>query len=249
MDTAQFMQLVDKSGFNPPMLEKDYMLTKFLKELGDSPIKKDLVFKGGTALNKLYLGYYRLSEDIDFTAIDADFETIKIEIYKIKNRLSMKLKDGILSRINFTNIFEFRGPLNYPNTLKVDISFTEKPMLELINLPVKHFYDFPNFSIQTMQLKELLSEKIRSMIQRKEPRDYFDVWYICKNKSEILKNIKSLIIKKCEKINVNPEFDKIFRNIEITEKLWDQRLGNIMNNVPCFKKVFDDLKNYMEIIM
>ena len=61
----EIIKLSDKTKFFPPLLEKDYHLTRILHKISEKSIK-DLVFKGGTCLNKCYLGFYRLSEDLDF---------------------------------------------------------------------------------------------------------------------------------------------------------------------------------------
>jgi len=50
------------------VVEKDYYLHRLLCEIsGDPYLRDNLVFKGGTCLVKAYTGYYRFSEDIDFT--------------------------------------------------------------------------------------------------------------------------------------------------------------------------------------
>jgi predicted nucleotidyltransferase component of viral defense system len=50
------------------LLEKDMIIQKLLLDISkDTFCSKNLVFKGGTCLIKSYLGYYRFSEDIDFT--------------------------------------------------------------------------------------------------------------------------------------------------------------------------------------
>lgn len=50
------------------LLERDVRLHLLLGGLaGDKTIGKDLVFKGGTCLIKCYFGYWRFSEDLDFT--------------------------------------------------------------------------------------------------------------------------------------------------------------------------------------
>ena len=53
------------SGFSGTLIEKDYYCSLILKEIFQS---KDcnLIFKGGTLLNKVHAGFYRLSEDLDF---------------------------------------------------------------------------------------------------------------------------------------------------------------------------------------
>jgi predicted nucleotidyltransferase component of viral defense system len=47
-------------------LEKDFLLTLILVKVGTDEQYKNLIFKGGTCLNKCYFSYFRLSEDLDF---------------------------------------------------------------------------------------------------------------------------------------------------------------------------------------
>lgn len=50
------------------ILEKDYHLHRLLKKISENDFfSQNLVFKGGTCLIKAYTGYFRFSEDIDFT--------------------------------------------------------------------------------------------------------------------------------------------------------------------------------------
>ena len=59
-----------KTGFNARLIEKDYFCSIILREL--QPLfGQGLVFKGGTSLSKVYAGFHRLSEDLDF-AISID---------------------------------------------------------------------------------------------------------------------------------------------------------------------------------
>ncbi len=60
----ELRRLSVETGFSSKLLEKDYHLTKILHRISEKKIK-DLVFKGGTCLNKCYLEFYRLSEDLD----------------------------------------------------------------------------------------------------------------------------------------------------------------------------------------
>src|SRR3989339_1239967 len=63
--------LAAKSGINnESLIEKDYVLQSFLISLAkDKYFSSNFVFKGGTCLVKCYLGYFRFSEDLDFTYI------------------------------------------------------------------------------------------------------------------------------------------------------------------------------------
>lgn len=62
------------------LIEKDMILHRLLAELfRQSAFKGKYAFKGGTCLIKCYLGYYRFSEDLDFTWIDQGIFTKKTE--------------------------------------------------------------------------------------------------------------------------------------------------------------------------
>ena len=53
------------------LLEKDLLLHRILSKLSqDASFAAQYAFKGGTCLIKCYYGYYRFSEDLDFTFID-----------------------------------------------------------------------------------------------------------------------------------------------------------------------------------
>jgi len=57
--------LSDEQGFVASVIEKDFYLTRILNGINEY-LSTDIVFKGGTLLNKVYLNYHRLSEDLDF---------------------------------------------------------------------------------------------------------------------------------------------------------------------------------------
>jgi predicted nucleotidyltransferase component of viral defense system len=61
----QIRRISIETKFSPVLLEKDYHLTRILHKIAGKNMP-NLVFKGGTCLNKCYLGFYRLSEDLDF---------------------------------------------------------------------------------------------------------------------------------------------------------------------------------------
>lgn len=53
------------TGFAARLIEKDYFASVLLRHLCSE--SADLVFKGGTCLSKVYWGFSRLSEDLDFS--------------------------------------------------------------------------------------------------------------------------------------------------------------------------------------
>src|SRR5665648_599992 len=64
---AEISKLAFREGMSDKIIEKDYVITWILLALADSELEDFLVFKGGTALKKIYFPDYRYSEDLDFT--------------------------------------------------------------------------------------------------------------------------------------------------------------------------------------
>jgi predicted nucleotidyltransferase component of viral defense system len=73
-------------------IEKDLILSKLLYYLSKEKIFFDnYAFKGGTCLIKCYLGYYRFSEDMDFTYVRQD---------EFKEKSQKKIREIISSKID-----------------------------------------------------------------------------------------------------------------------------------------------------
>jgi len=94
----EIRRLSIETKFSPRLLEKDYHLTKILQKISEKRIE-NLVFKGGTCLNKCYLGFYRLSEDLDFI-FNQDVKGLsKLQIKKILDNLRRIIFE-ILNELN-----------------------------------------------------------------------------------------------------------------------------------------------------
>lgn len=72
-DTEVFITYVtsvsQSVGLPEVYIEKDYWVTRSLKQLSESDISENIVFKGGTSLSKAHNLIHRFSEDIDLAAI------------------------------------------------------------------------------------------------------------------------------------------------------------------------------------
>ncbi len=101
----EFIRLGAKTKFLPKLLEKDYHLTRILHKIIDKGIK-DIIFKGGTCLNKCYLGFYRLSEDLDFVynqdvknltkvKIKIIIDDLRRRLFEVLNELGLKTNKNL----------------------------------------------------------------------------------------------------------------------------------------------------------
>lgn len=64
-----------ETGFIPRLIEKDYFCSVVLEDLAS--LNAAIIFKGGTLLAKVHSGFYRLSEDLDFSISTAANATRK----------------------------------------------------------------------------------------------------------------------------------------------------------------------------
>jgi uncharacterized protein len=139
---------------------------------------------------------------------------------------------------------KFIGPLNYKSKLKLDISLNEKMVLSPEWRPVTAaFPDIPSFEILAYPLLEILTEKIRSIMQRGYSRDYYDVWRLMKENDFDKEEVKKLLLRKCELkgIEYQPElfFDK--DRVNDAKGHWTIGLGRLVKEMPDFDKVVSEL--------
>ena len=163
-------------------IEQDLIICRALCALyNDEYLAQHLAFRGGTALNKIYLNPQpRYSEDIDLVQINA--EPIKNTIDRIRKVLSFLGKPTVKQKIhNNTLIFRFNSetPPIIPIRLKVEINTREH--FNVLGL-TQHNFEVDNqwFSgsckVTTYHLEELLGTKLRALYQRRKGRDLFDLW-------------------------------------------------------------------------
>ena len=163
-----FKRISDKYKFFDRLIEKDYHLTRILHEVSKRQIR-DLVFKGGTCLNKCYLDFYRLSEDLDFV-YNSDVKElsknqvrkilgeIRKEFFEILDKIELKVdkdlgkgwkmltskkKPGIVGLEIITGYISLIDGSD--QTIKIEISFRRKLRKLTRERVIKHkFYDILN---------------------------------------------------------------------------------------------------------
>ena len=193
------------------VIEKDYAQSYVLAGLMSQPVLKEtLVFKGGTALKKMFFGSYRFSEDLDFSVIQAlnreELEEIILQATDDTRKLlepygqfSVEVK-----RLRETNPHPrgqdaFNILVRYPwyrgqvCSIKIEITRDEPVILDPLIRPIIHEYeeDF-NVLVRCYRIEEIVAEKMRSLLQSQErllegrwtrprSRDYYDLWRLLKD--------------------------------------------------------------------
>jgi predicted nucleotidyltransferase component of viral defense system len=198
-------QVAMQTGFLLPLVEKDYYLTLVLSRLHE--LSPDLVFKGGTCLNKIYFSYYRLSEDLDFTMLlPSDratraarrrcIEPVKERIEAFAAQFDMRIDDSGEAGHNESRQYIYyllyrSAVLPVESKVKVEIGLRFNPICPPERKRVQHgflhpFTGQPLFDTQEvlcLDLKEAIAEKMRAAATRETiaPRDFYDIDYVIRN--------------------------------------------------------------------
>ena len=163
-------------------VEQDLVLSRALIEIFNHPLlSRELAFRGGTALHKLFLPKAaRYSEDIDLVQIAAG--PIGPVMTALRETLDPWL--GVPRRSQsegrMTVIYRFESELHpvVPLRLKIEIN-TREHFTVLGHVQTGHAVDSGWFSgsaeIRSFRLEELLATKFRALYQRKKGRDLFDL--------------------------------------------------------------------------
>lgn len=106
------------------------------------------------------------------------------------------------------------------------------------------FADLPDFKILAYSLKEIMSEKIRSIMQRGYSRDYYDVWRLLKENEFDKQEIKDLLVKKCKLKGIPYEPGLLFDKTRLEEARahWSRGLSHLVKELPDFDEVISELK-------
>lgn len=240
----QLRLVVDQTGFVEPLIAKDYFITTLLYLLKDIP---DLYFKGGTALNKIFLNYARLSEDIDFTLTD-EVEPIREQIEKVIKESGLFKEITLDKRVDrFTRlIVGYLDPFGNEGSIFIDLN--RKASLTLISEkhPVLHFYPdhIPSFSFATLHQKELIAEKVRAAIERNKPRDHFDIYQIIRMKLPI---DMVLADAKCRESGGELDIIQMFHRANKLKARWDKDVAPLLAKGVSFSEVMSTLAKHFNL--
>jgi len=227
-----------KKGFLLPLIEKDYYLTLIISRVFE--LSENLVFKGGTCLNKVYYEYYRLSEDLDFSMILPEHEAtrgqrrkciqpVKDKIEKFIEQFGMRLDDvgnpGRNESKQYVYIFLYPSALHEVEAkIKFEIGLRFNPFDTIKKRPVQHVFFHPftgdplfdGGQINCLSLNELIAEKLRAGAIRKiiAPRDFYDIDFVLRNKFDLAnKEVIMLFKKKLQEDDADTDLGKYRNNL------------------------------------
>jgi len=251
IDRKELLAKAREKKLNLNIVEKDYVLGWLL--WGFSQFDS-LVFKGGTALSKIYFPeIWRLSEDLDFSLLDDNFAVIsestqeKFKLIEKKSRIKFNLKSKYSNPDYLQLKIQYHGVISR-NWVKADFmknDIVDKPLKKSLK---KEYSDYEDFRIKVESLEEIFCSKFRTVIERKKCRDFFDLWKLTKLSVDI-KKVKKILDKKLEVKGISfNSFKQIFLE-DLKETLlpyWERELGRLVNPLPDLEVVLRELKNFIK---
>lgn len=234
MDRSMLLEIGKNKGLkNKEHIEKDYFQDLFLFNFFGKT--NSAVFKGGTALYKIYK-IPRFSEDLDFNFLTSfDAENVINGIAKqIHGKVTIKrTNDSLLFKIGF------EGVLTKYNTLRIDISTRNKVLKGFdVKNYVPDYIDINPFSLRVLKAEEMIAEKVHSIIARKKARDVYDLFFLLR----LAKFDKSLVSKKLAIFGMKFSASEFKKLLEEREGAWAHELKPfVLENL--FD--FDTAKNFI----
>jgi len=240
-------------GVRDQQIEKDYVLSWILQGIAmNKELSKAIVFKGGTVLKKAYFEDYRFSEDLDFTLLDDKISNQRIfnyikdvfEYVKEEANIPLEIIDDNEHEDGGINFYiSYIGPLGGMGAnkrVKIDISKSEKLQFEpIIKNVITSYSDQEEYKLLCYTLEEILVEKLRSIMQRMQARDFYDAWYLLEIHGLDLSFYVNEFIAKCESKSINPSyfFNKLNQRLPQYKARWQKSMKDQINDLPEFEKV------------
>ncbi len=250
MNREELREYIGIIAFSLGHVEKDYFQHILLGVLSRK-WSSDLVFKGGTALQKIGM-ITRFSEDLDFT------EERKISPKDISDSLKKAIESYNYpvevdrftdEEITAGSRMKIEGPLYRNNrgvcSIRFEVSRREevllKPHSEEIDPPYK---DVLPYVIRVMDRDEILSEKIRAILTRDKVRDVYDVYKLIEDGAELR---KELINKKLQFYDMTLDKSELIKRCKELSVRWNEDLESLMKRVlpkdSAVKTVIEEVKS------
>ena len=249
-------------GVRDQQIEKDYILSWILQGIAmHKELSNVIVFKGGTVLKKVYFEEYRFSEDLDFTLLKDNISNQQIFEYfnevfdyvKQEANIPLKIIDDNEHEDGGINFYiSYVGPLGGMGAnkrVKVDISKSEKLQFEPVEKNVITTYtDQEDHKLLCYSLEEILVEKLRSVMQRMQARDFYDIWYLLEIHGLDIDFYINEFIAKCESKDVNPNdfFKKLDQRMPQYKARWQKSMKDQIQDLPEFGQVERELMRHLK---
>ena len=259
---GEIQQKAREVGVRDQQIEKDYVLSWILKGIAQhEQLSKAIVFKGGTVLKKIYFEDYRFSEDLDFTLLNNEvtneqiFEWFKevFEYVKEEANIPFAIIDNNEHEDGGINFYiSYAGPLGGQGSnkrVKVDISRSEQleyaPVMKQV---IVGYSDLEAHQLLCYPLEEVLVEKMRTVMQRMQARDFYDIWFLLELHDMDAAFHMTAFEKKCAGKNLkHTDFpQKLAERLPQYKGRWKNSMSEQIKDLPDFDQVEREVQRHIK---
>ncbi len=199
-------ELSVRNRTNEVNIAREYFQNLFLSYFYQKEKSKNILFKGGTALRLIYHSP-RFSEDLDFTGIGIRLNDVT---YMLKETLIDLKREGLDPHILESkptsggylgilgcNISEWETKIQIEVSFRTIITDREGKVVLISNQFI------PSYTLVSLSEERLVFEKIDALLKRGKSRDFFDLYFILRERISIKSIIphKESLLREIHKID------------------------------------------------
>jgi predicted nucleotidyltransferase component of viral defense system len=248
MNRDELKGYVGVTAYSMGQVEKDYLqhivLGAMSRRVGGA-----LVFKGGTALQKLGV-IQRFSEDLDFTAREPVTYT-QLEEAAVGALKAFNFPPAVDRPVDDERTTGFRvkvqGPLYRGPKTYCSIALEVSRREEVVSQPTRHeiappYRDVLPYYVLMMDLEEMLAEKVRALATRQKARDLFDLARLERRGLTLDAN---LVERKLAYYDMPLDRTHVLGRARMLEAGWDAELRDLVEVVPPFRESLEALERLL----
>lgn len=198
MELDELRRFAAKEELSLNFIAKDEMISKALTALQGHD---DIILKGGTVINRVYLKNKRFSEDIDLDLIfnGTPKEAISRTQAIVNNLTGFTVAKPRIMKSTIRYDLYYNNPLNHKDKIRLEFKVIIKPLQ--YGKKVVNFGFVPHESalLNVYDIEALILQKIDCILHRIEGKDFFDLYYLIDiphKHCQELKTMKEDLIKR-----------------------------------------------------
>jgi predicted nucleotidyltransferase component of viral defense system len=128
--------------------------------------------------------------------------------------------------------------------VKVDISKNELLKFDLVEKPLFAVYsDHISSNLKCYLLSEVVTEKLRSLLSRQQPRDFYDLWYLSEIEGLEMSDYSLEFEEKARHKSLKPENleKRIEQLLPAFKSRWEKSISGQIKDLPPFEQVSREL--------
>lgn len=256
--------LAQKCNITTNEVLQNYMFERILERLSISKHKNNFILKGGLLLSSIMGIDIRTTMDMDtcikgITLTDDELyqvlnEILSIDVgdnvkFEIKNSKPIREEDDYGGlRYNIVALFD-----NIRVNLSIDIATGDLITPKEIEHTYKMMFEERNLKLMTYNIETIIAEKFQTIISRSilnsRMKDYYDLYYLLKNKEFSNKNLKEAINNTFSKRDTEIEsVDNVISEIEKSDFVKELWVNYAKKHVYAENINFKDIINVVKII-